>query len=253
YVLEFDEYTAGTTGQGSGDDVGAGRIIDIADEHAPKVVSNLRLQVNQPKEHAEFGSDPGASGEIHGGVQGYAAHYCNIPTRVNPTIVACSFIVSGLRLFDISDVTKPKEIGYYVAPTTPKVENGAQASDFAMSQPTIVPERHEVWFTDGATGFYVLRVADAVWPKAASAAKQRCAVRRHFTMTLPPGAKVRGLSATLNGKHLKVHQTSRKGRRLRVVVVLPKSPRGAGIVRVRVRMGGGKVQVGRRPQRACAL
>ena len=33
--------------------------------------------------------------------QGYAAHYCNIPTRVNPKIVACSFIASGLRLFDI--------------------------------------------------------------------------------------------------------------------------------------------------------
>src|SRR3954452_8884508 len=104
YVLEFDEYNASTLGSGSADDVGAAHIIDISDETRPKLVSYIRLQVNQPKEHAEFGDDPGADGQIRGGAQGYAAHYCNIPTRVNPKLVACSFIASGLRLFDISDV-----------------------------------------------------------------------------------------------------------------------------------------------------
>ena len=34
-------------------------------------------------------------------VQGYAGHYCSVPTRRNPRIVACSMILSGLRLFDI--------------------------------------------------------------------------------------------------------------------------------------------------------
>ena len=29
------------------------------------------------------------------------------------------------------------------------------ASDFAMSKPAFVPARREVWYTDGATGFYV--------------------------------------------------------------------------------------------------
>src|SRR3954451_14905909 len=82
YVLEFDEYDASTLGSGSPDDVGAGRIIDIADERAPRIVSNLRLQINQPAEHNKYGDDPGASGQLQGGAQGYAAHYCNIPTRV---------------------------------------------------------------------------------------------------------------------------------------------------------------------------
>ena len=34
YILEFDEYTAGTTGGGNADAVGAGRIIDMSDERS---------------------------------------------------------------------------------------------------------------------------------------------------------------------------------------------------------------------------
>jgi hypothetical protein len=97
-------------------------------------------------------------------VQGYAAHYCNIPTRVDPKIVACSFIASGLRVFNISDLTHPREIGYFVSPTTPNIENGYQASDFAMAQPAFDVARHEIWYTDGGTGFYVLRLNNGVWP-----------------------------------------------------------------------------------------
>ena len=41
--------------------------------------------------------DPGAAS----GTQGYAGHYCSLPTRTDPTVVCCSMIASGLRLFDI--------------------------------------------------------------------------------------------------------------------------------------------------------
>ena len=64
-------------------------------------------------------------------------------------MVACSFITSGLRVFDITDLLHPQEIAYYVAPTQPRAENGFMASDFAMSKPVIVPDRREVWYTDG--------------------------------------------------------------------------------------------------------
>jgi LVIVD repeat len=160
YVLEFDEYTDGTTGAGDRDAVGAARIIDISDERAPRVVSNLRLQVNQPEDHAAASGDPGALSPV----QGYAAHYCSLSSDADPTVVACSFITSGLRVFDITDLLHPKEIAYYVAPMQPRAENGFMASDFAMSKPAIVPDRREVWYSDGATGFYVLRVAPEVWP-----------------------------------------------------------------------------------------
>ena len=161
YVLEFDEYTAATLDPaGDQDAVGAARIIDISDERRPRVVSNLRLQVNQPADHHAAAGDPGASSPV----QGYAAHYCNLSSRVDPKVVACSFIASGLRVFDISRLDAPKEIAYYVAPTKAAVQNGFQASDFAMSQPALVPTRREIWFSDGTSGFYAVRIDKAVWP-----------------------------------------------------------------------------------------
>ena len=58
YILEFDEYTAGTTGGGNQDSVGAGRIIDMSDERKPRVIANLRLQVNQAADHAAARTTP---------------------------------------------------------------------------------------------------------------------------------------------------------------------------------------------------
>jgi hypothetical protein len=174
YVLETDEYTQGTSGAGDKNAVGAARIIDISDERAPRVVANLRLQVDQPADHQAASGDPGANSPV----QGYAAHYCNFDSQVDPTVVACAFIASGLRVFDISDLLHPKEIAYYVAPTQPRAENGFMASDFAMSKPAIVPARREVWYSDGATGFYVLRVSPAAWPRAGAATGSAPQTRR---------------------------------------------------------------------------
>ncbi|HEX5909610.1 MAG TPA: hypothetical protein VFY44_03900, partial [Thermoleophilaceae bacterium] len=175
YILEFDEYTAGTSGGGNADEVGAGRIIDMSDERKPRVIAQLRLQVNQPADHAAAREDPGALSPV----QGYAAHYCDLDSRVDPKVVACSFITSGLRVFDVTELTKPKEIGYFVAPTKGRTENGYMASSFAMSKPEIVGDRREVWYSDGATGFYNVRVDERVWPSSSSAATGRgCLARR---------------------------------------------------------------------------
>ena len=232
YVLEFDEYNASTLSNGSPDDVGAARIIDISDERQPRIVSYLRLQINQPAEHKEFGADPGADGQIQGGAQGYAAHYCNIPTRVDPKLVACSFIASGLRLFDISELAAPKEVGYFVAPTQARAENGGNASDYAMSQPAFVPARHEVWFTDGTSGFYALRIVNGVWRGASATAEpkpKRCRSKRAFTIHIkhPYGDRTRSARVTVDGKRAKVrraqpHFLARidlRGKRRKVVVV----------------------------------
>jgi hypothetical protein len=248
YVLEVDEYNASTLSNGSPDDVGAARIIDVADEKAPKVVAQLRLQINEPEDHKKYGTDPGASGQINGGAQGYAAHYCNIPTRVNPTIVACSFIASGLRLFDISQITAPKEIGYFVAPAQSRAENGGQASNYAMSQPVFVPERKEVWYTDGTSGFYALRIADGVWPEVAvPAVAGGCRTHGRVRVRLPRGAKVQRVRAAIGGRSVKA-RTTRAGRTLRVDV-----HRRTKTVRVvvRVKLASGRTLVARRSLRPC--
>ncbi len=177
YVLEFDEYNQGTLSPtGNPDAVGAGRIIDISSEARPHVVSDLRLQINQAADHraATAANDPGTQNPA----QGYAAHYCNLPSRVDPKLVACSFIASGLRLFNISDLLHPREIAYFVAPTRPRPENGYMASDYAMSQPAFAPEQHEIWYSDGTTGFYVLKVDKRVWPQTAASRPRHQSRRR---------------------------------------------------------------------------
>jgi hypothetical protein len=162
YLIEIDEYSA-NEGGGSvaahGNVVGAGRIIDISDETKPVVVSDLRLEVHQPEHRDEIADDPGAQLPV----QGYAGHYCNIPTRVDPDIVACSMIVSGLRVFDIRDPLKPREVAYFNAPVNPRSTPVFEASNWAMSSPAFVPERKEIWYTDGYSGLYVVRVTNGVW------------------------------------------------------------------------------------------
>jgi hypothetical protein len=224
--------------------VGAARIIDIGDETKPVVVANLRLQIDQPAEHAAAtqAGDPGTNNSA----QGYAAHYCNVPTEVNPKIVACSFIASGLRIFDISNLTHPKEIGYYVAPPQPRSENGETASDFAMSKPAFAPERHEIWWTDGTTGFYVLRVAANVWPKGQG---NGCIDTRRFRFKLHHGRRGRvvRVQVYINGKRV----LSRRGHNLSSVTV-KRLPRGHFTVKIVSTQSSGSKITSTRTYDGCA-
>lgn len=161
YIVETDEFALTEDGRfrGNARRVGAARIIDIADPTTPRVVSNMRLEVHQPENRDQLAGDPGATSPT----QGYAGHYCNVPQRDEPGIVACSFINSGLRVFDITNPRKPVEIAYFVPPLEPG------DSSYAMASPAFVPERKEIWYSDGNSGFYALRLTNDVWPAAPGA------------------------------------------------------------------------------------
>ena len=51
----------------------------------------------------------------------YGAHYCSVDNKHNATAVACGYFESGIRVFDIRNPLRPKEIAYYnpAAVTTP--------------------------------------------------------------------------------------------------------------------------------------
>ncbi|MGH2950510.1 MAG: LVIVD repeat-containing protein, partial [Solirubrobacterales bacterium] len=151
YVVEIDEF-------GTLEEVGAARMIDIGDEEHPRVISNMRLEVHQSENFGAIADDPGATS----GLQGYAGHYCNVPSRVDPGIVACSMILSGLRVFDIRDPRHPKEIAYFNAPIKPR--GILEASNWAMASPSFAPERGEIWYSDGFQGFFAVRTTNGVWP-----------------------------------------------------------------------------------------
>jgi len=173
YLVEVDEFSFsdnpadnppvyGQKASSNGPIVGAARIIDIADESHPRVVSNLRLAVDQPENRAAVANDPGANSSL----QGYAAHYCGVPRENDPGVVACSSIASGLTVFDIPDPLHPRELAYFVAPpgTTAGSGNPESAkSDWAMSKPTFDLAHDQVWYSDGNSGFYAVKLTNAPW------------------------------------------------------------------------------------------
>ncbi len=162
YLVEIDEFASTSAGSPVEDLVGAARVIDIADETKPRVVSNIRLDVHTRANREAISGDPNFSGR--GDFQGYAGHYCSVPQRVEPGVVACTFIESGLRLFDIRDPLNPEEIAYHNEPRKPTFPDDELPTTYAMSNVAFVPERSEIWYSDGNSGFIAIRVTNGVWP-----------------------------------------------------------------------------------------
>jgi hypothetical protein len=164
YVFEVDEFVDIFSAKALTDinhsPVGAARIIDVDDPRHPVIVSDIRLAVHQPDVHAgEQLKDPGAWFPA----QGYAAHYCGLPTRDNPDIAGCSMILSGLRLFDIRDVNHPREVAYFNKPVVKATKPTVFATGaYAMSQPAWDPANDSVWYTDTNSGFYVVKLTNGV-------------------------------------------------------------------------------------------
>ena len=162
YLLEVDEFANYgarpnlVTGLGYQPDapVGAARLINVDSSRHPYVVSNLRLGVHQPRARlGAQGKDPGASSLVGG----YAAHYCSAPRTVDPGIVACSMILSGLRVFDVRDPAHPREVAYFNKP--------APGGAGAFSAPAWDLRHRMVWYSDTTSGFYAVRLAKSVVPR----------------------------------------------------------------------------------------
>src|SRR3954463_14083024 len=126
YLIEFDEFSSNAFQYNPDSSVGAARIIAIGNEHKPRVISRLRLAAHNPDaRNSDQQNDPGATS----GTQGYAAHYCAVPRQNDPGIVACSMILSGLRVLDIRNPYKPREVAYFNMPPS--------GGSHAMSAPAL--------------------------------------------------------------------------------------------------------------------
>ena len=117
YVIQFDEFDSNVYGNDPEDLVGGVHLIDIEDETQPRVVSRIRLEVHQREARASDQQDDPGNQRVG---QGYAAHYCAVPRSVDPGIVACSMILSGLRVFDIRDPERPREVAYFNQARSPR-------------------------------------------------------------------------------------------------------------------------------------
>jgi hypothetical protein len=145
------------------------RIIDIGDETQPKVVSKVALEVHDPANCAAVLPDlTGLS------IFTYGSHYCSVDNRNNATTLACGYFNSGIRVFDIRDPLRPKEIAYYnpAGATTPSPGSNhslgnnfrAGGPDWCSAQVHLDKETRTLWTTCQDNGVLVLKFADGVWP-----------------------------------------------------------------------------------------
>lgn len=95
------------------DEGGSGgvKLVDVSDDTRPKVVNKLKLEINLPQHiDANIGSSMGGSAFA------YESHYCAADRQHNPTALACGWISSGIRVFDVRDPFAVREIAYFNPP-----------------------------------------------------------------------------------------------------------------------------------------
>ena len=108
----------------------APRIVDVTDETKPVVVSHLYLEIHDPKNCDKVLPDTtGLSSFIYG------SHYCSVDNKRAATTLACGYFESGIRVFDIRDPTKPKEIAYFNPPAVTTISPGSQNNRTTTGRP----------------------------------------------------------------------------------------------------------------------
>lgn len=187
FVSKGKHYVLGVDEGGSG----GVRLVDINDEANPKIVRKYELEINRGENLKIRTKDTDKEG-----IFGYEAHYCTVDRYQDPQFLACTYVQSGIRVFDISDPLQPLEIAYYLPPTEPgahkrlynsahaqspfatnyvdfananiarlKIDLGPpkMASDWCMSKPRFVG--NQIWVHCDDAGAMVLEFTNNVGPK----------------------------------------------------------------------------------------
>lgn len=169
YILFTDEMGAGGIGGAKAacaqdlPPFGFARIIDIQDPTKPQLVSQLKLEVHDPANCGAVAPDTSFSGTF-----GYSSHYCTVDNPAEARFAACSYFEAGVRVFDIQDLYRPREIAYYKPPAVQGSIPGSnhanrpsekRTTDWASSNIRWLRRGNatELWFTSQDNGFHIVR------------------------------------------------------------------------------------------------
>jgi hypothetical protein len=141
------------------------RIIDMADETHPKLVTNLALETHDLRNCSKV--MPDTVGE---GIFTYGTHICSVDNRENATALACAYDQSGIRVFDIRNPAAPREIAYFnPAPVTesipvPGLQPNPSKVNACMAPMGFDFERKLLTTACSRSGALVLKFENGVWP-----------------------------------------------------------------------------------------
>jgi hypothetical protein len=143
------------------------RIVDISDETKPAVITRFQLEMNDPANCDKVLPDlAGLSGFTYG------SHYCSVDNKQNATTLACGYFESGIRVFDIRDPLRPREIAYYNPPAVTAPSPGSQNNravaagrpDHCTAQVRLDAPTGMLYTTCQDNGFLALKFTNGVWP-----------------------------------------------------------------------------------------
>ena len=180
YVVEVDE-----SGSGGLQDAGAAgvkaacnagmtpfplaHIYDMSNEASPQLVSETRLETHAVENCSKVVPDVLGLAWFT-----YGSHYCSVDNRENATALACSYFNSGVRVFDIRDPSKPKEIAYYNPPAAKSPGAGSAhlmfgqyrsgGPDWCASRLDFDFDRHLLTTACQDNGLLVLAFENGAWP-----------------------------------------------------------------------------------------
>jgi hypothetical protein len=151
-------------------------IFDIEDALHPKRVSAVKLEVHEPKNCLATAYDPVYS-------HGYSPLICDVDNYQDARMMVCAFTEGGIRVFDIRDIKRPREIAYYkpaAVGSAPRAASPYQpfrdvagtvskATRFHSADGTthsfFANGAKEIWFTSFDGGFHVVRFSDGLLKK----------------------------------------------------------------------------------------
>ncbi|WP_040518476.1 LVIVD repeat-containing protein [Gordonia neofelifaecis] len=95
------------------DEAGSGgvKVFDVTKVDKPRYVAQIKLEINLPEN-----LDTNLRSSMGGSIFSSNPHYCAVDRPVEPTALACSWESSGIRVFDIRNLKKIREIGYFNPP-----------------------------------------------------------------------------------------------------------------------------------------
>jgi len=145
------------------------RLIDISDEKNPVIVSRVMLETHDPANCNKVAPDL-----IGLSIFTYGSHYCSVDNKHNATTLACGYFNSGIRVFDIRDPRRPKEIAYYNPAGTTTISAGsnhplgnnwrAGGPDWCSAQVHLDANNGTLWTTCQDNGVLALKFRKGVWP-----------------------------------------------------------------------------------------
>ena len=156
------------------------RIIDVSDETNPKIIAELQLEVSDPANCSALlagtppdppGTAPGTNLPAISGTTNYSEETCVADDPDNARMLACSFQHAGLRIFDIRDLSDPKEIAYWKPPAVRTEVQPSSGSWREGVDRTVDKIAHwarwrkhgrelHIWTVSDGNGFQILRLTD---------------------------------------------------------------------------------------------